>query len=227
MSDFPELCQTLDHAFADPKLLTLALTHPSHGHEMRTRTPDNQRLEFLGDAVLQLSITEALYERFPDQPEGLLTKVRASLVNRDHLSKLARRLKLGAILILGRGEEANGGRDRDSNLADAMEAVIGAVYLDGGWKAARPVVVALYDVALEDIELDQVIVTNPKGALQERLQCEGADPPVYECIREEGPAHEREFEVVVEWKGKELGRGIGASKKEAETNAARTALQAS
>jgi ribonuclease-3 len=224
-SSLDELQQRLGHSFADENVLRQALTHASFGHEKRQRTPDNQRLEFLGDAVLQLAVTAELYRRFPEMPEGRLTVLRARLVNRHHLQAVAQELGLGDHLILGRGEENSQGRQRGSILADAMEAVIGAIFCEGGWDVARPIILRLLEPALAIItDEDDASETNPKGSLQEKLQAEGSEPPVYKCVSESGPAHARVYEVVVEWQGRELGRGQGASKKEAETRAAEAAL---
>jgi ribonuclease-3 len=217
--------QRLGHTFADPELLRLALTHASFGHEKRQRVPDNQRLEFLGDAVLQLAVTAELYRRFPELPEGRLTVLRARLVNRHNLQALAQDLGLGEHLILGRGEENSQGRARPSILADAMEAVIGAVFTEIGWEGARGIILRLLEPSLAAIiEEGAAPGANPKGSLQEKLQAEGDHPPAYRCVSEAGPAHARIYEVVVEWQGRELGRGQGASKKEAETRAAEAAL---
>jgi len=226
-SSLEEFQQRLGHSFADGNLLRQALTHASFGHEKRQRLPDNQRLEFLGDAVLQLAVTAELYRRFPELPEGRLTVLRARLVNRHHLQVLAQELGLGDHLILGRGEENSQGRQRGSILADAMEAVIGAVYSEAGWDAARPIILRLLEPSLAAIsDEDDAAEANPKGSLQEKLQAEGEYPPVYRCLSETGPPHARVYEVVVEWQGRELGRGQGASKKEAETRAAQAALDA-
>ncbi len=220
-----EFQRRLGHVFADGELLRQALTHASFGHEKRQRVPDNQRLEFLGDAVLQLAVTEELYRRFPHLPEGRLTVLRARLVNRNHLQGLAQELGLGGELILGRGEENSQGRERPSILADAMEAVFGAIFAEAGWEAARAIVLRLMESSLAAIAAEGAVVgANPKGSLQEKLQAEGDQPPVYRCLSESGPAHARVYEVVVEWQGRELARGQGASKKEAETRAAEAAL---
>ncbi len=217
--------QRLGHTFADGELLRLALTHASFGHEKRQRVPDNQRLEFLGDAVLQLSVTAELYRRFPELPEGRLTVMRAQLVNRHNLQAVATELGLGEHLILGRGEENSQGRTRPSILADAMEAVIGAVFAEAGWDVARAIILRLFEPSFATIIGEGPLAeANPKGSLQEKLQAEGDQPPAYRCVSESGPAHARLYEVVVEWQGRELGRGQGASKKEAETRAAEAAL---
>jgi ribonuclease-3 len=225
-SNLDDFQQRLGHTFADGELLRLALTHASYGHEKRQRLADNQRLEFLGDAVLQLAVTNELYQRFPEMTEGQLTKFRAQLVNKTHLQGIARELGLGDHLVLGRGEENSQGRQRGSILADAMEAVIGAVYAEAGWEVARGIILRLLESSLAALnEEGDVAAANPKGALQEKLQVEGENPPAYRCVAETGPAHAREYEVVVEWQGRELGRGQGASKKEAETRAALAALE--
>jgi ribonuclease-3 len=221
-----ELQARLGHSFADPELLRQALTHASYGHEKRKKIPDNQRLEFLGDAVLQLAVTAELYRRFPELPEGRLTVLRARLVNRHHLQELAQQLGLGDHLILGRGEENSQGRQRGSILADATEAVLGAVFAEVGWEGARAIILRLLEPSLAEIQIaGDSPDANPKGALQEKLQADGDHPPQYRCIAETGPAHARVYEVVVEWQGRELGRGQGASKKEAETRAAQVALE--
>lgn len=228
MSDGLETFQArLGYSFRNPELLRLALTHASYGHERRQPTPDNQRLEFLGDAVLQLAVTSELFHRLPGAPEGQLTPLRARLVNRGQLQVLATELGLGDHLILGRGEENSHGRQRASILADAMEAVIGALYEEAGWDTARAIVQKLLGPALETaLAEEDGGRENPKGRLQEKLQAEGELPPVYRCISETGPAHARIYEVVVEWQGKELARGQGPSKKEAEIRAAQYALEA-
>ena len=226
-SGLEDFQQRLGHVFADADLLRLALTHASFGHEKRQRVPDNQRLEFLGDAVLQLAVTAELYRRFPGMTEGRLTVLRARLVNRHHLQALALELGLGGHLILGRGEEISQGRERPSILADAMEAVIGAVFAEAGWDTSRAILLRLLEPSLAAIAAEgDATEANPKGSLQEKLQAEGEQPPVYRCLSESGPAHARVYEVVVEWQGRELGRGQGASKKEAETRAAEAALAA-
>ncbi|PTY05030.1 ribonuclease III [Verrucomicrobia bacterium LW23] len=216
---------TLGHAFADPSLLAQALTHPSYGHERRERGSDNQRLEFLGDAVLQLVMTQHLFEAFPDLPEGRLTQIRATMVNGTRLQRVATRLDLGALLVLGRGEERSGGRKRPSNLSDAVEAVIGAVYRDAGWETARATVLRLFAKELDTLRGEpSVAESNPKGELQELLQGPDGGTPTYTCIHESGPAHARLYVARVWLKQRELGLGQGASKKEAEIAAARAAL---
>ncbi len=221
--NLPSLQSRLDYSFQNPELLGEAITHPSIRHSKHALSGrDNQRLEFFGDAVLQLIATIHLYETFPQANEGRLTKVRSRLTSRATFAKLARHLGLGDFLALGKGEEASGGRTRPSNLADAYEAVVGAIYLDGGLNAATRFALAQWQPELVSPETE---IENPKGRLQEILQARSPAGPTYKIIRTEGPDHAREFEAVVEFEEKELGRGIGASKKEAETRAAAAALE--
>ncbi len=201
-----------------------ALTHPSVAHERGRTVPHNQRLEFLGDAVLGLVLTQEMYERFPEVSEGPLTKARAQLINRRTLAEQARQIGLQEYLILSRGEEANLGRSRASALADAFEAVIGAVFMDGGFEQARGFVLRCFRRAFGEMK-DIPTLDNPKGELQELLQSGSAEGPHYEMVRASGPDHDREFECVVTHGGRELGRGRGKSKKAAESEAALAALK--
>lgn len=214
----------LGYTFRDAGLLQLALTHPSVAHEQGHAAQHNQRLEFLGDAVLQLALTGALYAKYPAFDEGPLTKARAKLVNRRALAVHGRALGLGACLILSRGEELHGGRDRGSALADAFEALVGAIFLDGGFDAAREFILRQLQPAIH--ELDGVpIIDNPKGELQELLQADTAEPPEYYVVSATGPDHDRIFECTVHHGGRELARGAGRSKKAAESEAALAALR--
>ena len=214
----------MGHTFRDESLLRLALTHPSVAHESSGHTPHNQRLEFLGDSVLGLVLTCELYEKFPDFGEGPLTKARAKMVNRRTLAAEARRLGLGQHLILSRGEEVSGGRERQSALADAFEALLGAIFLDGGYEAARGFILRCFRDAFGELtEIPNL--ENPKGELQELLQAKSAEAPLYEMTYATGPDHNREFECAVFHQGIELGRGRGKSKKEAESRAAFAALE--
>lgn len=224
MSSPSDLEAALGHRFHNPALLRLALTHPSLAHEVGPGQQHNQRLEFLGDAVLQLVITVELYAKFPDLGEGPLTQARAQLVNRVTLAEQGRRLDLGSHIILSRGEESSGGRTRSSTLADTFEAVVGAVYLDGGYQQAHSVVRQLYQSALGELEVLPNLA-NPKGELQELLQATSPEPPRYEMLGATGPDHNRSFECAVYHRGTELGRGIGRSKKLAESEAALAALR--
>lgn len=210
------LMQALDYQFRDPALLRQALTHPSMGRK------DNQRLEFLGDAVLQFVMSELLYQSHPESQEGQLTHLRALLVCEAALSQVARGLGVGEALLMDKGEEQTGGRDKPSVLCDAMEAILAAVYLDGGMDAARAVVKRCWPKP-EEVHRP---MQDSKGALQEYLQQDGGEAPTYEIVAQDGPPHDRTFEAAVSRNGRELARGSGRSKKQAEQAAALKALQA-
>jgi ribonuclease-3 len=212
------------YKFRDENLLRLALTHPSVAHESGVPTEHNQRLEFLGDAVLGLVLTQKIYEQFPDMDEGPLTKARAKLVNRLTLAERARSLDLGAHLILSRGEEGSGGRNRDSALADAYEALLGAIFLDGGFDAARDFILREFAAAFG--ELTSIpLIENPKGELQEFLQARSPRSPEYQTVQVSGADHDPLFECAVSHEGVELARGRGKNKKAAESDAALAALE--
>ena len=213
----------LGYVFRDPELLKLALTHPSVAHEQGASMQTNQRLEFLGDAVLQLVLTRELYEKFPGFDEGPLTKARAKLVNRQTLAAHGAALNLGAHLTLSRGEETHGGRERPSALADAYEAVVGAIFLDGGFEAAREFILREFSGNLVNIGAIPMM-ENPKGELQELLQAVSSEAPQYSVLSATGPDHDRMFECTVSHAGVELARGRGKSKKAAESEAALAAL---
>jgi ribonuclease III len=216
--------ERIGYKFRDPRLLEEALTHPSVRHEMQRDSFDNQRLEFLGDAVLQLVMTERLFRHFDEEAEGRLTKLRSRLVSRETLRTYALAINLGLHLKLGRGEEASGGRDRTSTLGDALEALIGAIYLDSGLEAARQFVLEQAKNDLEQIA-EAPIDINPKGELQEFLQSISPTSPVYKVIAQSGPEHEKTFTVEAHWGGMVLGKGSGRNKKQAETAAAEAALR--
>jgi ribonuclease-3 len=222
-SEYDELQDRLGYVFRDPALLTLALTHPSVAHEQGSSTQTNQRLEFLGDAVLQLVLTHELYERFPALGEGPLTKARAKLVNRRSLAERARHLGLGGHLIVSRGEELHGGRERPTALADTYEALLGAVLLDGGFEAAREFILGQFQTAFGGLPVIPIL-ENPKGELQELLQSVSAEAPQYQVVSATGPDHDRIFECTVHHGGVELARGQGKSKKAAQSEAALAAL---
>src|SRR5438270_802266 len=186
--------ERIGYKFRNPLLLAEALTHPSLGHETQQRHFDNQRLEFLGDAILQLVITEYLFGHFGDQPEGQLTKLRSRLVSRDALKAHAADLDLGQFLLIGRGEEASGGRARVSTLADAFEALLGAIYLDGGLEKTRKFILAQAHQDLAQLAEEPVDI-NPKGYLQELLQSMSPRSPVYEPLAQTGPEHDDRFVV--------------------------------
>jgi ribonuclease-3 len=218
-----ELEELLGYTFRDRQLLRLALTHPSVSHEVPANTAHNQRLEFLGDAVLGLVLTRELYEKFPGLGEGPLTKARAQMVNRRTLADLARSFRLGENLVMSRGEDVSGGRARLSALADAFEAVVGAMFLDGGYGAAVEFVLRSFRDAFGELtEIPNL--SNPKGELQELLQASSPEAPQYQMTSASGPDHDRIFQCAVFHRGLEMGRGEGKSKKEAEGQAARSAL---
>jgi ribonuclease-3 len=215
------LCQSLEVTVA-PDLLERALTHRSYAYE-NGGLPTNERLEFLGDAVLGLVVTDALFRRYPDLPEGQLAKLRAGVVNARALAEVARGLDLGAYLRLGRGEETTGGRDKSSILADTLEAVIGAVYLDRGVSTTRGLVHRLFDSLLADAA-ERGAGLDWKTSLQEAAAAESLGVPEYR-VEESGPDHAKEFTAEAFLGGKRLGRGAGRSKKDAEQQAAEAAWQ--
>lgn len=219
----------LGHRFARPSLLAEALAHPSYTNEHRDAGPSNQRLEFLGDAVLQLIITDALYALFPTEPEGILTRHRSILTKGRCLTLLALELGLDSALRLGTSEETTGGRARASNLEDAFEALVGALYLDAGLESARAIVLAAYGPLAPRLA-SGLLNDNPKGRLQERFQpAHGAGALRYDTVYASGADHAREYvsRVTLAPSGLPenfLGEGRGPSKKAAEEAAARAAL---
>jgi ribonuclease-3 len=219
-----EKLQTLiGYHFSDASLLAAALTHRSYANEQRTRCADNERLEFLGDAILGLVIAEALFSGDLQRPEGELSRLRAELVNAGTLAQLARQIDLGAALHLGRGEVKAGGSDKENILADAFEALLGAIYREGGITAVRPVILHLFAQAIID-KTKQQGNSDFKSQLQEYLQSLQQTPPEYVLIDTEGPEHDRTFVVEARIPGRVLGVGRGRSKKEAEQGAAGAAL---
>ncbi len=219
-----QLQARLTYTFRSPALLERAVTHTSFLPEHPDVTESNQRLEFLGDAVLQLILTEALFQLFPGDREGLLSKRRAALAKGVFLVELARELGLDRCLLLGSSEESTGGRQRASSLEDAFEALIGALYLDSDLTTTRRIVLSLYGdlpTRLQAVEPEE----NPKGRLQELVQpVHGNNAVRYELVATEGADHERAYEFAVFVNDRELGRGRGPSKKSAEEAAARAAL---
>ncbi|MCB2188121.1 MAG: ribonuclease III [Deltaproteobacteria bacterium] len=223
ISQLSRLCQVLEHEFQDLSRLDTALRHSSWVHEHPGLGDSNERLEFLGDAVLELVVTEILFELFPDSPEGELSKARSGLVNEARLASLARELDLGSYLFLGKGEENQGGHDKASILADCLEAVTAALYLDGGLAAAQGF---LRRLVAE--EAHQAVYKAPrkdyKTRLQEVVQESLHLTPRYHLVAATGPDHDKTFEVGVEIDGRSLATGVGKSKKEAEQDAARQGL---
>jgi ribonuclease-3 len=219
-----ELVQRLDLAGELPHLEE-ALTHPSFANEQRGgKRTDNQRLEFLGDAVLGLCVTEILMVRFPEAREGELSMMRSSLVSTDALAAWAREVGLGALLRLGRGADVAGERDQTNVLADAAEALVAAVYLDRGLDAARALSRRIIEGPLTGFATGALHGRDPKSELQERIQARGGASPRYRVVGTEGPDHDRVFLVVAEVLGEVIGSGRGRSKKLAEQAAARAAL---
>ncbi len=220
--DFDAVAMALGHRFADAQLLKDALTHRSYANEHPDRAPhDNERLEFFGDAVLTLSASILLWERFPDASEGELTRRRADLVCEATLAGIARELGLGTALRLGRGEDRSGGRSKPRLLCSALEACVAAVSLDGGLATAMAVVRRLLDPALSAPRLGE---RDGKTRVQELVQALGEGTPRYLVLGSSGPDHARQFEVSCVSNQRELGRGVGRSKVEAEQDAARAAL---
>jgi len=217
--------QTLGVSFRRPVLLKQALVHSSYANENPGFTPaSNERLEFLGDAVLDMVVAAKLYRDFPNLSEGEMTKLRAVLVRRDTLAKMARTLRLGDHLYLGKGEEASGGRDKPANLAGALEAVIGAIFLDRDTTIARRFILKLIDTELQKV-VSRRTGTDYKSELQELIQAREQQTPTYHVIEEKGPDHDRRFTVEVRVGNTVLGTGSGKSKKAAETEAARATLE--
>ena len=211
--------------FSDQELGLSALTHKSYTNEHRGEcAADNERLEFLGDAVIDLAISHRLMERFPTATEGELSKLRALIVNEEGLARIARHIGLGDLLLLGRGEELTGGRTKNSVLADALEAVIGAVYLANGWQKVMELVDHHFAAALEGVA-DGRSGYDYKTRLQEEIQNRLRLAPKYRVISETGPDHEKTFEVEVAVNPDLTARGTGRSKKEAEQAAARALSQ--
>lgn len=220
-----QLQQRLAYAFRDPQMLVRAVTHPSYLHEHSDEAESNQRLEFLGDAVLQLVLTEELFNQFPSDREGDLSKRRAALSKGAFLSQLARQIGLAACLRLSTSEEQTGGRDRASALEDAFESLVGAIYLDSDFATARRVVLALYGSFSEHLSAMQPS-ENPKGRLQELVQpTHGNNAIRYEVIAIYGEDHNREYEIQIFFNDKPFGIGRGKSKKVAEEAAATIALE--
>ena len=220
-----EFEKKIDYTFQDKSLLKLALTHSSYANEnKRGSHENNERLEFLGDAVLDMVVGEYLYRTFPQMPEGELTKLRAAVVCEGTLAGLSRNLGMGRCLLLGKGEESTGGRDRESILADAFEAVIGAVCIDGGILAASDYVMRFLKAPIEEMK-GNFRTLDCKTCLQEIIQRNSKVPLQYRIIGEEGPDHNKLFVAEVDHDGKVLGCGRGKSKKEAEQAAANDALE--
>ncbi len=218
--------KAIGHVFKDRDLLVRALTHRSRAYEVDPGSPeDNEVLEFLGDSVIGLVTAEYAVSAYPGRKEGELSKLKASATSTLALAQLARSIKLDKAILLGRGEDKSGGRKKPSILAGSLEALAGAVYLDGGFDAARRFVSTLVSSALKPMRSDSHTINNVKSALQEICQRAGLAAPDYRLLSEKGPAHSRTFVVEVLLGDKKLGRGRGASKKGAEQAAAEKALR--
>lgn len=225
MPDIAELQQIMGVSLSHPSLLEQALRHGSYINELgNTPVPSNETMEFLGDAVLGLIIAEKLYHDYPSFNEGEMTRVRAAIVRRDTLARLAQDLKLGDFLYLGKGEEASGGRSKPSNLASTLEAVIGAIFLDKGLEVARDFVLKLFATELEKT-VTRGDAVDYKSRLQELVQARHQVAPTYHVVDTVGPPHDRTFTIEVRVDNKVLGSGAGPSKKLAEMEAARHALE--
>ena len=217
MTDIKKFREVIGYHFHDEKLLRQALTHSSFANEKHLKKhSDNERLEFLGDAVLEIISSEFLYKEYPDKPEGELTKLRASIVCEPTLALCTKDIALGEYLLLGKGEDQTGGRGRKSILSDALEAVIGAIYLDGGFANAKEFI---HRFILNDMEHKKLFYDS-KTILQEIVQGHTDETLTYVLLKEEGPDHNKSFEVSAMLDGQEIGRGIGRTKKSAEQRAA-------
>ncbi|MDO4486923.1 MAG: ribonuclease III [Bacillota bacterium] len=225
MKKIEQLEDKINYHFSDRKLLETALTHSSYIKEHAAGKKSNERLEFLGDAFFDAIIGEKLFKIFPHKEEGFLSRIRATLVCEKSLAKEAARLDLGEYLLLGNGEERSGGRQRESILADAMEAVMGAVYIDGGFEEVKRVVLGIFDEAIEDAKHGRYVVTDYKTSLQEKLQAKGITDIHYELIGEKGPDHDKTFFVRLNVNGSPMTTGTGKSKKQAEQQAAEAMLE--
>ncbi|MFA6760502.1 MAG: ribonuclease III [Sulfuricurvum sp.] len=216
--DLSELEQVLGYKFKGKKLIIEALTHKSYKQSF-----DNERLEFLGDAVLDLIVGEYLFRKFNKADEGKLSKIRASLVNENGFERLARFLDLGKHIYLSNAEENNGGREKASILSNAFEAVIGTIYLESGLEVAREISISLIEKNYENISLEQLF-SDYKTSLQEITQARFGQIPDYEVVASRGPDHQKEFEVAVIIEGREYARAVGKSKKIAQQEAAKIAV---
>lgn len=224
MAELSKLEQVIEYKFKEKNLLKEALTHRSYLNENPNwKLPDNERLEFLGDAVLELAVTEELFKRFPDDKEGKMTGLRAALVNYLMLAEVAKSFGLEKFVLLSRGEAKDTGRARDVILANAIEALMGAIYLDSGYKAALKFVNEFVLPHLEEV-IRGGLYKDPKSSLQEKVQEESKITPIYKVLSETGPDHDKLFTVGVYIGSKLVAQGTGHSKQEAETDAARIAL---
>ncbi len=214
-----DLEEILEYKFKNKKLIIEALTHKSHKQPY-----DNERLEFLGDAVLDLIVGEYLFFKFPKSDEGSLSKIRAALVNEDGFEKLARSINLGEYIYLSSAEENNGGREKASLLSNAFEAIMGAIYLEAGLEVLRPIAIGLIERNHKEISLDSLF-RDFKTTLQELTQARFGETPEYRVVASRGPDHKKEFEVAVIIENREYARAVGKSKKIAQQEAAEVAVK--
>lgn len=221
-NNFSALQKRIGYAFKNPSILTTALTHRSSLNEQGVKE-SNERLEFLGDAVLELVITNFLYESRPDDPEGFLTAARSAIVRTESLSRVAEQIKLGEEIHMSKGEAAGGGRENPSILENSLEALIGAIFKDGGLEHASHFIAKFIIPQAKEI-LSQKELKDPKSLYQEKVQSQGLVSPIYKVVSEQGPDHDKTFEVAVYVNDQETGRGKGRSKQEAEQQAAKKAL---
>lgn len=223
MTDIKNLEKKLGYEFKDISILKNALIHPSYLNEKHVeRIYSNQRLEFFGDSVLSLAVSEYIFTNLKYFPEGKLTEIRAKVVCEEALAKMAKKLCVGDFIVLGKGEKKTGGSSRPSTLSDAMEAIIAAVYLDGGFEAAKRLVLSNLSDDIDALAKADNIVSNYKSDLQEYVQSEGKELH-YEVLSEEGPEHAKSFEIAAFVDGTMISKGKGTSKKKAEQEAARIA----
>jgi len=219
MKHFKALEKALNYKFKQDDLITEALTHKSY-----KRPYNNERLEFLGDAVLDLIVGEYLFKKFPKEDEGVLSKIRASLVNEKGFTRLALEINVGDAILISSAEENNNGRTKPSLLSNAFEAIIGAIYLESGIEVASRVSIALIENSYETIDLNS-LSKDFKTTLQELTQADFGETPTYKMIRSFGPDHKKEFEIAIELQNKTIASAIGKSKKEAQQRAAEIALK--
>lgn len=220
MADIKELEKNLNYTFKDISLLENALVHPSYLNERKVeRIFSNQRLEFFGDSVLSMAVSEYIFTNLRSFPEGRLTELRAKVVCEQSLASMAEELDVGSYLALGRGEIKSGGSKRPSTLSDAMEAIIAAVYIDGGYEAAKELVLSKLKEEIDNLSAGRDLIHNYKSDLQELVQSRGISLE-YKVIRSFGPEHAKTYEVCAVINGKEASRGVGSSKKKAEQEAA-------
>jgi ribonuclease-3 len=219
------LSADIGHEFHNLELLDMALRHASWSYEQQeAEALCNERMEFLGDAVLELAISDYIYQKYSQAPEGELSRLRASLVNAKSLGDIARQINLGRFLLLGKGEESQNGRDKNNILADSLEAALAAVYLDGGMSAARRVIEKIFAPIIRAGQ-ETPPGKDHKSILQEKIQALIASHPQYKLLSSSGPDHQKKFQAAVILQGKTLGTGSGGSKKQAEQEAARQALE--